>query len=127
MANKGMRKFALYSVHLFFNCVQTIRVNETRLFVELNTVHYNMKPLDKRLVTGWTIQEPKTSDGEIFRTRQDRLWSPPASCTIRTVSFPAVKWPESGVDHPPASSFEVKERVELYLHSRSGSSRPVLA
>jgi len=32
-----------------------------------------------------------------------------------------------GVDHPPPSSAEVKGRVELYLCSPSGPSRPVLA
>ena len=31
-----------------------------------------------------------------------------------------VKRPGRGVDHPPASSAEVKERVELYLYSPSG-------
>jgi len=43
-----------------------------------------------------------------------------------TVSFPGVKRPGRGVDHPPPSSAEVKERVELYLYSPSGSSWPVL-
>jgi hypothetical protein len=46
----------------------------------------------------------------------------PASCTMGTGSFPEVKWPGRGVDHPPPSSAEVKERVELYLYSPSGSS-----
>jgi hypothetical protein len=41
----------------------------------------------------------------------------PASCTKGTGSFPGVKRPEHGVDHPPPSSTEVKERVELYLYS----------
>jgi hypothetical protein len=50
----------------------------------------------------------------------------PASYTIGTGSFPGVKRPGRGVDHPPLSSAEVKERVELYLYSPSGSSRPVL-
>jgi len=31
-----------------------------------------------------------------------------------------------GVDHSPPSSAEVKERVELYLYSLSGSLWPVL-
>jgi hypothetical protein len=31
------------------------------------------------------------------------------------MSFPGVKRPELGVDHPLPSSAEVKERVELYL------------
>jgi hypothetical protein len=38
------------------------------------------------------------------------------------VSFPGVKRPGRGVDHPPPSSARVKERVELYLYSPSGSS-----
>jgi len=46
---------------------------------------------------------------------------PPIQCY--RVSFPAVKRPGSGVDHPPPSSAEVKESVEFY--SLSGSSRPV--
>jgi len=34
-----------------------------------------------------------------------------------TRSFPAVKLPGHGIDHPTPSSTEVKERVELYLYS----------
>jgi hypothetical protein len=37
-----------------------------------------------------------------------------------TGSFPVVKRPGRGVDHPPPSSAEVNERVELYLYSPSG-------
>jgi hypothetical protein len=50
----------------------------------------------------------------------------PASCTMGTGSFPGVKRPRRGVDHPPLSSAEVKERVELYLYSPSGPSWLVL-
>ena len=42
------------------------------------------------------------------------------------VSFPGVKRPECGIDHPPPSSAEVKEIVELYLFSPSGPSWPVI-
>jgi len=31
--------------------------------------------------------------------------------------FPEVKRPGRGVDHPPSSSAEVKQRVELYLYT----------
>jgi len=41
-------------------------------------------------------------------------------------SFPGVKQLGRGVDHPPPSKAEVKERVGLYLYSRSGLSWPVL-
>jgi len=50
----------------------------------------------------------------------------PASCTMSTGSFPGVKRLGHGVDHPPPSSAEVKGRVELYLFSPSGPSKPVL-
>jgi len=50
----------------------------------------------------------------------------PAFYTMGTGSFPGVKWPGHGVDHPPPSSTKVKERVELYLCSPSGPSWPVL-
>jgi hypothetical protein len=43
-----------------------------------------------------------------------------------TGSFPGVKRPGRGVDHPPPSSAEVEERGELDLYSPSGPSWPVL-
>jgi len=49
----------------------------------------------------------------------------PASYTRDTGSLPGLKRPERGVDHPPTSRAEVKERVELYLYSPSGPSWPV--
>jgi hypothetical protein len=44
---------------------------------------------------------------------------------------PPMQWvlslfPGCGVDHPPSSSVEVKERVELYFYSPSGPSWPIL-
>jgi len=50
----------------------------------------------------------------------------PASYTMGTGSFLGVKRPERGVDHPPPSSAEVKETVELHLYSPSGPSWPVM-
>ena len=50
----------------------------------------------------------------------------PASCTMGTVSFPGVKRPGRGVNHPPTSSAEVKERVELYLCSRANRNNKKL-
>jgi hypothetical protein len=52
--------------------------------------------------------------------------SRPALGHIHEVSFPGVKRPGRGVNHPPTSSAEVKERVELYFYSPSGPSWPVL-
>jgi hypothetical protein len=54
--------------------------------------------------------------GEIFRTRPDRPGAHPVSSyTLRTGSFPGVKLPGRGINHPPTSSAEVKERVQLEL------------
>ena len=50
----------------------------------------------------------------------------PASYTMGTGSFPGVKWPGRGVNHPSPSSAEVKERVEPYLYNPYGPSWSVL-
>ena len=66
-------------------------------------------------------------EGGIFHTRQDRPWGTPSLLYDGYwVTFPGEKRPEHGVDRPPLSSAEVKERVELYLYSPSGPSWPVL-
>ena len=52
--------------------------------------------------------------------------SHPASSTKCTRSFPVVKLPGRGVDHPPPPSVKVKVRVQLYLYSHSVPSQPVL-
>ena len=50
-----------------------------------------------------------------------------ASYTMGTGSLSrGVKRPGHGVDHPPPSSAEVKERVELYLCSPCGPSWPAV-
>jgi hypothetical protein len=72
---------------------------------------------------GWFIREMPT---DFFPTPvQAGPGAHPASCTMGTGSFPGVKRPGRGVDHPPPSSAEVKERVELYLYSPSWPSWPV--
>jgi len=50
----------------------------------------------------------------------------PASYTMGTGSLLGVKRPGRGVDQPPISSAEVKERVELYLYSSPEPSWPVI-
>ena len=43
-----------------------------------------------------------------------------------TGSFPGVKRPGHGADHPPPPKRRGHERVELYLYSPSGHSWPVM-
>ena len=45
----------------------------------------------------------------------------PISCTMGTGYSPGVKGQGRGVEHPSPFSAEVKEKVELYLYSTSGS------
>jgi len=50
-------------------------------------------------------------------THSDRAWGPPSLLYDRRwFSFLAVKQPGHDIDHPPPSSTEDKERVELYLY-----------
>ena len=50
-----------------------------------------------------------------------------ASCTMGIGPFWGVKWPRRGNDHPPPSSAEVKERLQLNVYSHSGPSWTILA
>ena len=57
----------------------------------------------------------------------DQPWGPPSLLyNGYRVSFPGVKRPGRGVDHPPPSTAEVTGRVELHLYSLYGPSWPVL-
>jgi hypothetical protein len=73
------------------------------------------------VVRGW-----RPGGGDIFCTLHTGCEAHPASYTLATGSFPGVKRPGRGVDHPPPSSAEVTERVELYLYSPTGLMCPVL-
>ena len=81
----------------------------------------------QRLTTSWTVQGSSPGGSDIFRTRTDRPWDPPSLLyNGYRLSFPGLKRPGRGVDHPPSSNAKVKERVELYLYSPFGPSWPVL-
>ena len=79
----------------------------------------------QRLATAGRSGDGIPVGDEILRTRPDRPWSPPSLLyNVYWVSFPGVKRPGRGVDHPLPFSAGVKERVQLYLYSHSGSSWP---
>jgi hypothetical protein len=81
------------------------------------------------IATRYELNDPgiESRCRRIFRTYPDRPWSPHSLLyNGYRVSFPGVKRPGRGVNHPHPSSAEVKERVELYLCSPSGPSWPLL-
>ena len=75
----------------------------------------------QRLATGWTVRGSRFS-----APVQTGPGAYPASCTTGTGSFPGVKLPVRGADHPPPSKCGGHERVGLYLYSPSGPSWPVI-
>jgi len=67
---------------------------------------------------GRNIESRWGGGGEIFRTRPDPPWGPPSLLySGYWVSFPRIKLLGRGVDHPPSSRADVKERVGLYHYS----------
>ena len=73
----------------------------------------------QRLARGCTVRESNPGGNDSFRTCHDRLWEPTSLLQVGTGSFPGVKRAERRVDHPPPTSAEVKERVDLYLYPTS--------
>ena len=74
-------------------------------------------------------------DGPGIETRGERFFSPPvqtgpaahsASYKMGSRFFPGVTLPGLGVDHPPTSSVEFEDRVNLYLYSPFGLSWSVI-
>jgi hypothetical protein len=83
--------------------------------------------LVQRLAISCTVRRSNPGGAEIFRTRRDRPWDPSNSLyNGYGVSFPGVEQRGRGVNHPPRFNAEAEERVELYLHSPSRPSCPVL-
>ena len=72
---------------------------------------------------GWMVQESNPGGGTRFSAPlQTSSGAHPASYAMGTWSFPGVKQPGYGIDHPPPSSAEVKERVKLHYYSPSEPS-----
>jgi hypothetical protein len=76
--------------------------------------------MDQREKTPDRQKKKKTMGARFFAAVQTDPGAHPASYNGYRVSFPGVKRPGRGVDHPPTSSARVKERVQLYLYSTRG-------
>ena len=117
------------------------KINHVKLFVNKQTILYdqdlrfisNRGPWAgiaqsvQRLATGWTVRGSNRGGGRDF---------PYPSIPALQPTQPPIQWVTDlfrggkaagrGVNHPPTSNAEVKERVELYIYSVSGPSWPVL-
>jgi hypothetical protein len=74
----------------------------------------------------WKVRGSNPGEARFSATVQNGPGAHPASYTMGTGSFTGIKRPGRGIDHPPTSSAEVKEREELYLYATSVPSWPVL-
>jgi hypothetical protein len=115
-----------YRSHFYSVCCIRKLENTKMYLIHLLKVRLVIQP-GQRLANSWVVRGSNFGGGEISRTRQNRPWSP-TSLLYKgyRVSYSVVKWLGRGIDHPPASSTEVKGRVELYVCSLSGPSWPVL-
>jgi hypothetical protein len=80
------------------------------------------------IATRYRLDGPgiESQQGEISPPVQTGPGAHPDTYTTGIQYFTGVKRPGRGVDHPPPSSAEVKERVELYVCSPCGPSWPVI-
>jgi hypothetical protein len=106
-------------VGLYFICIVFIgRVMITQLLGLWEETCARLAQSVWWLAMAWTVRRWNPSEGEIFHTRPDQPWvSPSHLYTGYRISFPEVKWPGCGADHPQPSSAKVKEREELSLYS----------
>ena len=100
-------------------------------FIPYNIIQYNKVGRDSsvHIATryGFGGQGIETRWRRDFPHPPYRPWGPASLlCNGYWVSFPEVKQPGRCVNHPPPPGDKVKERLELYLYSSYGSSRPVL-
>ena len=105
-----------------FEC-NSVAIFNRKLFCSFNT---NLL-WQTESATGWSVRRSNSGGGESFLTCPDGSWGPSSLLyNGYWVSCPGVKRPGRGVDRPPRSSAEDKERIELYLYSSSGPSWLVL-
>ena len=74
----------------------------------------------QQLATGWTVWGSNHGGGEIFCTHPGRPWGLTIFLYNGYRNTLGVKRPERGIDHPPTSSVEIKEREVPHLYPLLG-------
>jgi hypothetical protein len=90
---------------LIFGCVTSCSLTDIHLRFGGSVASIFTAPVRRRFLPGYSV------------TFSAPIETPPGAhpAPYTVVSFPGVKRPEHGVNHPSPSSAEVKERVELYF------------
>ena len=106
-------------------------LRDVRLMTSIRDLFVNVRSVGRDSSVGIATRygpgiESRWGGGEILRPVQTGPGAHRASFAMGTSSFLGVKRPGRGVDHPPPSRAEVKERVEVYLYSPSGPSWSVM-
>jgi hypothetical protein len=65
----------------------------------------------------WAVRGSDLGGARLSSSVQTGPVAHPASYTLDTRSSPDINWPGRGVNHPPLSRAEVKERVELHRNT----------
>jgi len=103
IANNITATYISLVVSCKFTCAASVPTGIGLIFMRLSFIQKKIMTVIIIIVTTVRFSAPVQTDPGAH----------PASYTMDIGSFPRVKRPEYGVDYPPPSSAEVKERVEL--------------
>jgi hypothetical protein len=95
---------------LLLPVLQVSRLCSSLYFVLLVTEQskFRMRSFKIRLATGWTVRGSNPGGARFFAHVQTGPGAHPVSCTMDTGSFPGVKRPGRGANHPSPPSAEVE-------------------
>ena len=117
LSKRLIKKPCIHNCHYNHHC----NTRSDFLTATLMKMWAGMAQSVQELAASWTVRRSNSGRCEIFHTRPDRPYgSPSLPFNEHKVPFQAVKLPGRGVDYPPPSCAEVKERVELFLYSPLG-------